>query len=129
MGVVIRVSALRLTLAAFVCAVTAGCAPDPDATPRPTSPPSPGRLVYLAEPCPTCHGPDRSGTNVGPPVDRLRDRWDERTLAAFLRAPAAVKREDPRLRGISERYRSDMPALFSADTDRVDALVRYLLQE
>ncbi len=119
---------LRLLLAGLLAAACLGCGA-PAAEPEDAPTPSPGRAVFLAEACPTCHGRDRMGTNTGPPIARARERWDEQRLTAFLRSPAAFKQGDPRLRRLSERYRSDMPALFSVDPERVRALVRYLLQE
>ncbi|HVN76379.1 MAG TPA: c-type cytochrome [Thermoanaerobaculaceae bacterium] len=116
-------AAAALSVAALGCTAPSG---EPVAA---TPTPSAGRLVFLAEPCPTCHGRDRMGTNVGPPIADLRGRWDESTLTRFLRAPAAFKQADPRLRQISERYRSDMPAFFSADERRTRSLVHYLLGE
>jgi len=123
-------SAVRLRLAPFLTAgALLGCGAPPDEVGRPTPIPSPGRVAYLAEACPTCHGRDRLGTNTGPPIVRARERWDKQQLTRFLRAPAAFKQADPRLRQLSERYRSDMPALFSPDDGRVRALVVYLLEE
>ncbi len=121
---------LALPLAALLgaaawlgCGAPAGEPADARATPPP------GRAVFLAEACPTCHGGDRMGTNVGPPIAGLHGRWTREELGRFLRAPAAFKQADPRLRRISERYRTDMPAMFSADEGRVRDLVRYLLEE
>ena len=124
-GLVSRGLVGALLAGATVVACTAPSS-EPDKAP---ATPSPGRLVFLSEPCPTCHGRDRMGTNLGPPIANLSNRWDEDKLTRFLHAPAAAKRADPRLRQIAERYRSDMPALFSADEGRVRALVRYLLSE
>jgi hypothetical protein len=124
-----RVSPYAFVGALLAAVTMTGCsAPpgEPDGAP-PT--PVAGRLVYLAEPCPTCHGRDRMGTNVGPPLHDLRSRWDEPKLVRFLHGPAAFKQADTRLRGISERYRSDMPAMFSVDERRVQVLVQYLLSE
>jgi mono/diheme cytochrome c family protein len=91
--------------------------------------PSPGRLVFLAETCPTCHGHGREGTNTGPTLHGLRAHWDEDTLVRFLHNPAAFKLADPRLAALARRFRTDMPPLLAADERRVRALVRYLLQE
>ncbi len=91
--------------------------------------PSPGRLVFLAETCPTCHGHGREGTNTGPALTGLRAHWDEATLVRFLRNPAAAKLTDPRLAALARRFRSDMPPLFAADERRIRALASYLLQE
>jgi cytochrome c2 len=88
-----------------------------------------GRLIYLAQPCPTCHGHNRRGTNIGPPIRGLRRHWTARRLAAFLHDPASFKQTDPRLRTISEHYRTDMPSPILRDEKRADALIAYLLAE
>ncbi|HQT93029.1 MAG TPA: c-type cytochrome [Thermoanaerobaculaceae bacterium] len=107
----------------------AACSPSGGKPPGTVATPAPGRLVFLAETCPTCHGHGREGTNTGPALDRLRRHWDEDTLVRFLHNPAAFKLLDPRLAALAQRYRSDMPPLFAADERRVRALARYLLQE
>ena len=115
---------------ALACGLTAvACSPSGGKPPGAAATPSPGRLVFLAETCPTCHGHGREGTNTGPALRGLRAHWDEDTLVRFLTGPAAFKLSDPRLAALAQRYRSDMPPLFAADERRVRALARYLLQE
>ncbi len=123
-GALALAAALSVGLSAIACSPSGG-------TPRgpAVATPSPGRLVFLAETCPTCHGHGREGTNTGPALDGLRRHWDEDTLVRFLHNPAAFKLADPRLAALSQRYRSDMPPLFAADERRIRALARYLLQE
>lgn len=86
-----------------------------------------GRQVFLALSCATCHGHDRRGTNIGPPVLKLRDHWTEERLLQFLRDPASFKQADSRLRRISERYRTDMPSPIVGDDAKLKALIAYLL--
>ena len=88
-----------------------------------------GRQIYLAQPCPTCHGQDRMGATSGPPIRGLRGRWTEESLVRFLRNPSTSKQADSRLKQLSERYRSDMPALILGDETRVRVFVAYLLQD
>ncbi|TAM50758.1 MAG: c-type cytochrome [Acidobacteria bacterium] len=123
-GFLVRAAVLAAGSIAAACSPS-GDAPGPAAA---AATPSPGRLVYLAEPCPTCHGHGREGTNTGPALHGLRAHWDEDTLARFLHQPVAFKLADPRLATLASRYKSDMPALF-ADPARVSALARYLLFE
>jgi len=123
-GTLALTAALSVGLSAPACSPSGGAPRGPAA-----ATPSPGRLVFLAETCPTCHGHGREGTNTGPALDRLRRHWDEDTLVRFLHNPAAFKLLDPRLAALAQRYRSDMPPLFAADERRVRALARYLLQE
>jgi mono/diheme cytochrome c family protein len=111
----------------LLAVMMAGCSAGPSESDGAPPTPAPGRLVYLTESCPTCHGRDRMGTNTGPPLQHLRSRWEGPKLVRFLHGPAPFKQADARLRGISERYRSDMPAMFSADEGRVQVLVQYLL--
>jgi cytochrome c2 len=88
-----------------------------------------GRQIFLALSCPTCHGHDRSGTNIGPPILKLRNHWTEERLVQFLRDPASFKQADTRLRQISERYRTDMPSAILGDNTKLKALVAFLLAE
>jgi cytochrome c2 len=88
-----------------------------------------GRRIFLAQPCPTCHGRNRRGTNIGPPIRGLRRHWTARRLAAFLHDPASFKQDDPRLRTISEHYRTDMPSPILRDEKTASALIAYLLAE
>ncbi len=127
---VVRVGPLARAATLGAAVIAAACAPSGEAPGRPAAPatPSAGRLVFLAEPCPTCHGHGRGGTNNGPSLHGLRASWDEDTLVRFLRNPAAFKVADRRLATLAQHYRSDMPALF-ADEGRARALARYLLQE
>jgi cytochrome c2 len=125
-----RISSLAHAAALGVGLFAAACSPSgeaPDRSPAAATP-SPGRLVFLAEPCPTCHGHGREGTNTGPALHGLRTHWDEESLVRFLHNPAASKLSDPRLAELSQRYRSDMPPLF-ADDRRIRALAGYLLHE
>jgi mono/diheme cytochrome c family protein len=122
-----RVSSYGLVGVLLVAAMMPACSAPPDESDGSVPTPAPGRLVYLAESCPTCHGRDRMGTNTGPSLQDLRSHWDGPKLVRFLHGPVAFKQADARLREISERYRSDMPAMFSADEGRVQVLVHYLL--
>jgi cytochrome c2 len=88
-----------------------------------------GRQVFLALSCPACHGHDRKGTNIGPPIRKLHNRWTEERLLQFLRDPASFKQADVRLRRISERYRTDMPSPFVGDDASLKTLIAYLLAE
>jgi len=88
-----------------------------------------GRKVYGEEGCAACHGADRRGAAMGPPLERLSRHWDEPSLERFLLAPDEVIAASARLRRLDGRYPADMPAVFTRDDERVRALVAFLLDE
>lgn len=57
--------------------------PDPD-TRIPGAPPTPGRVVYETH-CMTCHGPDRFGVEMYPPLQGLGRRLDDAAVRALLK--------------------------------------------
>lgn len=89
---------------------------------------SPGRRAYLDSGCPRCHGTDRSGSATGPSLKDLKYIWTKEDLVRFLKGPAEFTASDPRLKALSERYGTKMPA-FAMDEETRKALAEYLLKE
>jgi len=89
---------------------------------------SPGQRAYLDSGCPRCHGTDRSGSATGPSLKDLKYTWTKGDLVRFLKGPAEFTASDPRLRALSERYGTKMPA-FAMDEETRKALAEYLLKE
>jgi mono/diheme cytochrome c family protein len=88
-----------------------------------------GRRIFRADGCPTCHGQDRMGTINGPSLEGLRARWTEDALERFLRDPSTARRADPRLRQLSQRYKTSMPSPARIDEARMKVLVAYMFQD
>jgi mono/diheme cytochrome c family protein len=89
---------------------------------------SEGRQAYLNAGCPRCHGPDRTGGAQGPPLKGLKADWTREDLRLFLKDPTAYTAKDPRLKALSERYATKMPA-FALDEETRRALADFLLNE
>lgn len=64
---------------------------------------------------------------MAPPLHGLSRHWNETTLRAFLLDPPRTISGDSRLHAMAREYPAQMPALFARDSDRLDALVAYLL--
>jgi len=89
---------------------------------------SPGRAVYVQAGCGGCHGADRQGLQTAPPLVDLGVHWDQASLSAYLRDPAAVRAHNPQLQYRTEAYAAEMPAFRGTDEELAD-LVNYLLAE
>lgn len=93
-----------------------------------SQPVSPGRQAYVNTGCVRCHGPALAGTAEGPPLQLLRQHWDEDSLVEYLKDPNAVMANDERLRRLAEQYPAPMPAYRMTDEDR-RALAAFVLDE
>jgi len=87
----------------------------------------PGRETYQSGLCPQCHGVDRAGTAMGPPLKQLRRSWHPDSLGAYLQKPDAFVERNPRLQGLATKYTMVMPRFNMDESTRHD-LVRYLLE-
>jgi mono/diheme cytochrome c family protein len=117
---------LMVMLLGLACAA---CSPAPEPTAPESEAVREGRKIFRVDACPTCHGQDRTGTNNGPSLEELHQRWKEDDLIHFLRDPSAARRTDPRLRQLAERYKTSMPSPARTDEARLKLLASYLLQE
>jgi mono/diheme cytochrome c family protein len=88
-----------------------------------------GRKVYETEACAACHGAGRRGSDVAPSLWNLGRHWDEDRLVAFLTDPVAYRARDTRIAEVAARYPADMPAVPTANAERIRALAHYLLHE
>ena len=85
--------------------------------------------VYVRLDCGKCHGYDREGARTAPPLKGLASRWDREGLVEYLRDPAAVTREKPRIALRNEEFPLKMPAFANvAEGDLID-LADYLLKD
>jgi mono/diheme cytochrome c family protein len=103
-----------------------GCATRPPADPEVVRL---GRQVYGEEGCAACHGFDLRGAQMAPSLENLSRHWDAASLEHFLRAPNEVKASSSRLRKLDERYAAKMPGVFNHDSERLRALVTFLLDQ
>ncbi len=73
---------------------------------------SAGRRIYTVNACTSCHGADRSGTNVYPALTDLRQRKTETDVAALLRDG-----------------KGQMPAFPNLSDEDMDALLAFLFEK
>lgn len=69
-----------------------------------------GPELFLDARCDSCHGGDRTGSWMGPPLAGLRENWTEEDLARYLRDPVPVIDATPRLSKMRRKYPSTMRA-------------------
>ena len=129
-----RDTIFTIAIAIAVAVTACGSPPTPPDQPDDTPPtpvaasPARGAGVYVAEGCGLCHGDDRAGTEIGPPLTGLADHWQTENLAAFLRDPAPMLASDPRLQEMAPNFETEMPGVSEADDAGVRDLVAFLLQ-
>ncbi len=88
-----------------------------------------GARVYRSEPCAGCHGEERAGGRLAPPLRGLAQHWDEEKLVRFLRDPVAFRQDDSRIRSMAARYPSKMPPVGTSDAEKLRVLALFLLAD
>jgi mono/diheme cytochrome c family protein len=88
-----------------------------------------GAKVYRSESCAGCHGEERGGGRLAPPLRRLTRHWDDEELVRFLRDPTAFAADDGRIREMAARFPSRMPPAGTSDPEKLRALALFLLAE
>ncbi len=63
-----------------------------------------GAALFKQQNCVQCHGPDGSGTNLGPTLHGKKVFWTREKLASYLSDPQAVIRGDARLEAQAGQY-------------------------
>lgn len=111
----------RLLLLALAAA-SAGCSG------RGAAPATP-EASYRERTCYRCHGADRSGTEIGPPLRSLREHWDADALVRYIADPAPFRDADPRIRELVDRYNGRLMRGVDLPEDEARALAEWLLRE
>lgn len=84
--------------------------------------------IYEEWGCGTCHGANGAGSPQGPALKNLAAHWQREALLGYLKAPAAARAGDERLKKLSQRYYPiTMPAFDSLDRTALETLVDSLL--
>lgn len=123
---------MKLTLpiavlsAMLVLAVACRQAEEPAAEPAPALV-SAGSEAYRVNACGICHGREREGTELGPPLRNLARFWSAERLQAFLKEPESFRTSSERMAQLAELYPADMPGLPAATAEELTALAAYLL--
>jgi mono/diheme cytochrome c family protein len=88
-----------------------------------------GARVYRSESCAGCHGEERGGGRLAPPLRGLARHWDEAELVRFLRDPTAFAADDGRIREMAARFPSKMPPAGTSDPEKLRTLALFLLAD
>lgn len=106
--------------AALALAACGGQAPTQETVAR-------GAEVYSTLGCGGCHGSDLGGSSAAPALDGLDAHWQAPDLVGYLRDPASVRAERPRLQYRSEKHPLVMPGYPDVPREDLEALAGYLL--
>lgn len=87
------------------------------------------RAIYDAQHCAMCHGENRDGTDMAPPLRALATYWDEDKLVRYLNDPAAFQEAEPSFRETRRQYDMEMPAFDQVPEDDRRRLARWLLTD
>jgi mono/diheme cytochrome c family protein len=90
------------------------------------SEPDDGAAAFQDLGCQRCHGSGLAGTQLGPPLAGLSDRWNSAGLRAFLAHPDSFRSVDRRLSRLADAFPAPMPNFLMPDSLR-STLVTYLL--
>lgn len=63
-----------------------------------------GKKLFDAQGCATCHGSDYKGTQLGPPLARLKKTWKRQELLQYLKNPEQYAEKNPRLKKLASNY-------------------------
>lgn len=121
-----RVLPARLLVACAV--VCAGCRGMSPAAPSGATLAS-GEAAFRTRTCWRCHGADRSGTEIGPPLYGLGRVWDVEALARYIEDPAPFRARDARLRALVARYQGRLMRGFPMAREEGRALAGWLLTD
>jgi cytochrome c2 len=88
---------------------------------------APGETLFKKANCQVCHGAERKGSTLAPPLLGLSKSWDADRLAAYLADPYKVSKGDARLEELEKKFPAVMPPYGAPEGDR-KALAAWLLE-
>ena len=91
--------------------------------------PAPGtpEALYVGLGCAKCHGDDRQGQRSGPPLVKIEDHWDEKSLLEYLKNPKTFVESNPRLSYLDEQYPIAMPGYATTSEEDLQKLAQLIL--
>jgi cytochrome c551/c552 len=115
---------MRLSLALLLAAaILSACDSEPK---KPRSELS-GAELFSESRCGSCHGGDRRGSWMGPPLEGLAAHWSTEDLARYLRDPLPVIEATPRLSKMRRKYPATMRPFGELTKDERTRIARWLL--
>jgi cytochrome c553 len=120
---------VAVLVATAAMAAIPGCrgegGPPPAADPRSAAA---AEALFRDWACGICHGDDRLGTEMAPPLIGLAEHWTVASLAEYLLDPQAVQERDPRLKAMQREYPGMIMPSYDHPEDERRALATWLLQ-
>jgi len=89
--------------------------------------PRDGETVYRSEGCVQCHMLDGRGSNLAPTLHGKKQHWTRERLIAYVKDPATIAAQDPRLVEQGRPYRLPMPKLRLENPAEYENLADYVL--
>jgi len=78
--------------------------------------------------CDTCHGGNRAGTFLGPPIQGIAANWERDALVEYIRDPKPVIESTPRLAAMAEKFASPMVGSPQLDRRAREKLADWVLK-
>jgi mono/diheme cytochrome c family protein len=127
-------AALALALATLFVACGGGGSETPEVSePAPAAStsvdPAAAEAIYAEQDCAMCHGEDRAGTELAPPLRELETYWDVDKLVRYLEDPLVFQEQEPSFRENREQYDLEMPAYGHVPAEQRRALATWLLAD
>jgi hypothetical protein len=90
----------------------------------------PGPALYIAHRCGICHGDDRAGKALAPPLKGLAAHWTaDKLVRDYFPDPPAYQASDPRLREMLKTYSSMKMPPVQDTPENLRALAEWLIQD
>ncbi len=101
-------------------------APEAEA-PAVSTPVAAGQALYVKANCAMCHGDDRAGKALGPPLLALQQHWTADKMVAYFQDPQGYAANDARLAEQKKQFSMKMPPP-SLSADELQILAQWLLE-
>lgn len=122
--------ALAALLVGTIACGGSGESPEPRIEPAASpSGDSESARLYRDNDCGLCHGENREGTDLGPPLRDLGTFWDTDRLTTYLENPLAFHEAEPRFLESRTQFEMEMPPFDHLTVEERRALATWLLAE
>jgi mono/diheme cytochrome c family protein len=88
-----------------------------------------GMEIYNSAGCASCHGKNLEGTENGPSLEKISERWSKTELVTFLRNPDDFSKDERILKSKKNFPNSFMPSFNSIDAKKLGKLSEFLLSK
>ncbi|MEN8191389.1 MAG: cytochrome c [Bacteroidota bacterium] len=85
-------------------------------------------ILLTENQCKNCHGKNLEGSDSGPSLHRVSQKWSSDDLFKYLQDPKSFN-DNPRISEYKGKYRFSMPPAEKLSEEKLNILVNYLLTE